>query len=126
SATPVNPSPTNTPEPMPTLAYSTYFGSWERDSIEAIGKDAAGNIYVAGTTFDIDFNYGDIMVAKFPPDGQTLLWRRLIGGTTIHYGSAPSVDAAGNATVAGIATSFDYPTLNPIQATHLGGTYDAV
>jgi hypothetical protein len=126
SPTPANPTPTNTPAPMPTLAYSTYFGSWERDSIDAIGRDAAGNIYVAGTTFDIDINYGDIMVAKFTPDGQTLLWRRLIGGTRIDYGYALAVDAAGNATVAGIATSFDYPTLNPIQATHRGGIYDAV
>ena len=126
SATPANPSPTSTPNPLPTLAYSTYFGSWERDSIEAIGQDAAGNIYVAGTTFDVDFNYGDIMVAKFTPDGQTLLWRRLLGGTRIDYGYALAVDAAGNATVAGIATSFDYPTLNPVQPTHGGGIYDAV
>jgi hypothetical protein len=126
STTPVSPTPTNTPIPMPILAYSTYFGSWERDSIDAIGKDAAGNIYVAGTTFDVDFNYGDIMVAKFTPNGQTLLWRRLIGGTRIDYGYALSVDAAGNATVAGIVTSIDYPTLNAIQPTHHGGIYDAV
>jgi hypothetical protein len=126
SPTPANPTPTNTPIPMPSIAYSTYFGSWERDSIEAIGKDAAGNIYVAGTTFDVDFYYGDIYVAKFTPDCQTLLWRRLIGGTRIDYGYALSVDAAGNATVAGLATSFDYPTLNPIQPTHRGGIYDAV
>src|SRR6476659_2565942 len=66
------------------------------------------------------------MVAKFTPDGQTLLWRTLIGGTRIDYGYALSVDAAGNATVAGIATSFDYPLLNPIQATHAGGIYDVV
>jgi hypothetical protein len=126
SPTPVNPTPTLTPDPQLTLIYSTYFGSWERDSIEAIGQDAAGNIYVAGTTFDVDFNYGDIMVAKFTPDGQTLLWRKLIGGTRIDYGYALAVDAAGNATVAGIATSFDYPTLNPLQPTHGGGIYDAV
>jgi hypothetical protein len=126
TSTPVNPTPTNTPVPMPTLAYSTYFGSWERDSIDAIGRDATGNIYVAGTTFDIDFNYGDILVAKFTPDGQTLLWRRLIGGTRIDYGYALAVDAAGDATVAGIVTSFDYPTFNPLQPTHHGGIYDTV
>jgi hypothetical protein len=117
---------TNTPVAMPTLAFSTYFGSWERDSIDDIGQDAAGNIYVAGTTFDFDFNYGDIMVAKFTPDCQTLLWRRVIGGTRIDYGYALAVDAAGNATVAGNVTSNDYPTLNPLQANHAGGIYDAV
>lgn len=125
TSTPSNPTPTNTPQPMPTLAYSTYFGTSERDSIEAIGKDAAGDIYVAGTTFEID-NFGDIMAAKFSPDGQTLLWRRVIGGSRLDYGYALAVDAAGNATVAGIATSLDYPTLNAIQPTHHGGIYDGV
>ena len=76
TGTPPTPTatPTGSPTPLPpTLLYSTYFGSLERDSIQDIGKDAAGNIYVMGTTFEHDFNYGDIMVAKFSPDGQTLL-----------------------------------------------------
>ena len=117
---------TSTSIPQPTLLYSSYFSAWERDSIEDIGKDAAGNIYVAGTSFEQDINYGDIRVAKFSPDGQTLLWQRLLGGTRIDYGYALTVDAAGNATVAGIATSNDYPLLNPLQGAHAGGIYDTV
>lgn len=116
---------TASPTP-PTLLYSTYYGSWERDSVEDIGKDAAGNIYVMGTTFQNDINYGDIYVSKFSPDGQNLLYQTILGGTRIDYGYALAVDAAGNATVAGIATSFDYPLLNPIQATHRMGIYDVV
>ncbi len=120
---PVTPSATPIP---PSLLYSTYYGSWERDSIEDIGRDAAGNIYVMGTTFQNDINYGDIEISKFSPDGQNLLYQTILGGTRIDYGYALSVDAAGNATVAGIATSFDYPLVNPLQASHNGGIYDVV
>ncbi|HKP53179.1 MAG TPA: SBBP repeat-containing protein, partial [Chloroflexia bacterium] len=118
-------SPTATPT-SPTLLYSTYYGSFERDSIEDIARDAAGNIYVMGTTFQNDINYGDIYVSKFSPNGQSVLYQTILGGTRIDYGYALSVDAAGNATVAGIATSNDYPLLNPVQATHGGGIYDVV
>jgi hypothetical protein len=124
-----SPTPTSTPSATPvppSLLYSTYYGSWERDSIEDIGKDAAGNIYVAGTTFQSDIYWGDIYVSKFSPNGQNLLYTTILGGTSIDYAYALSVDAAGNATVAGIATSYDYPLLNPMQATHAGGIYDVV
>jgi hypothetical protein len=122
-------TPTATVSPTPTtpaLLYSTYYGSFERDSIDDIAKDAAGNIYVMGTTFQNDIDYGDIWVSKFSPNGQNLLYQRIIGGSRIDYGYALAVDAAGNATVAGIATSFDYPLLNPIQGSHAGGIYDVV
>jgi hypothetical protein len=117
--------PTATPT-SPTLLYSTFYGSWERDSIQDVGKDAAGNIYVMGTTFQNDINYGDIYVSKFSPNGQSLLYQYIFGGTRIDYGYALAVDAAGNATVAGIATSNDYPLLNPLQSTHNLGIYDVV
>ena len=122
-------TPTNTPTATanpPTLLYSTYFGSFERDIIEDVAQDAAGNIYVMGTTFQNDINYGDLWLAKFSPNGQQLIYQRIIGGTRIDYGYALAVDAAGNATIAGIATSFDYPLLNPIQAQHNRGIYDVV
>jgi hypothetical protein len=110
----------------PSLLYSTYYGSFERDSIQDVGKDAAGNIYVMGTTFQRDIDYGDIIVSKFSPNGQNLLYEVILGGTRIDYGYALAVDAAGNATVAGIATSNDYPLLNPLQSTHHLGIYDVV
>jgi hypothetical protein len=120
-------TPTGSPTPLPpTLLYSTYFGSFERDSIQDVGQDGAGNIYVMGTTFEQDIDYGDIYVAKFSPDGHTLLYRTILGGTRIDYGYGLSVDTAGNVTAVGIATSFDYPTVNAIQPTHRGGIYDGV
>ena len=118
------PSPTATATP-PTLLYSTYYGSFERDSIDDIAQDAAGNIYVMGTTFQQDINYGDLYVSKFTPNGQQLLWTQIVGGTRIDYGYALAVDPAGNVTIGGLATSFDYPLLNPIQSQHAGG-YDGV
>ncbi|HUS15168.1 MAG TPA: SBBP repeat-containing protein, partial [Chloroflexia bacterium] len=123
------PTATATPQATPTtpaLLYSSYYGSFERDSIEDIGRDAAGNIYVMGTTFENDIYYGDINVAKFSPDGHTLLYQTILGGSRIDYGYAIAVDAAGNATVAGLATSFDYPVVNALQPTHAGGVYDVV
>ena len=67
---------------------------------------------------------GDIYITKFSPNGQNVLYQTILGGSSVDRGYALSVDAAGNATVAGIATSFDYPLLNPIQASHAGGIYD--
>jgi hypothetical protein len=126
-ATPGTPSatPTATTTP-PALLYSTYFSSFERDILEDVARDAAGNIYVMGTTFQNDIDYGDLWLAKFSPDGQQLIYQRIVGGTRIDYGYALAVDAAGNATIAGIATSFDYPLLNPIQSQHNLGIYDVV
>jgi S-layer homology domain/Beta-propeller repeat len=129
TGTPPTPTatPTGSPTPLPPiLLYSTYYGAWERDSIQDIGRDAAGNIYVMGTTFQQDIDYGDIYVAKFSPDGHTLLYRTILGGTRIDYGYGLSVDAAGNATAVGIATSFDYPVVNAIQPNHALGIYDGV
>jgi hypothetical protein len=128
------PSPTpQTPTPVPTatstppsLLYSTYYGSYERDSIEDIGEDAAGNIYVMGSTFQNDINFGDIYVAKFSPNGQQLLWQQIVGGSRVDYGYGMAVDPAGNVTVGGIATSFDYPLMNPLQSQHGLGGYDGV
>jgi hypothetical protein len=122
-------TPTNTPTATatpPTLLYSTYYGSYERDSIVDIGRDAAGNIYVAGTTFQSDIDFGDMYLSKFSPNGQQLIYQTLLGGTRVERAYTLAVDPAGNATVAGVSTSLDYPVLNPLQANHAGGAYDVV
>ena len=51
-----------------TILYSTYWGSWNYDPGQAIGLDAAGNIYVAGYTQSDDFH---------PQRGPIRLGRRL-------------------------------------------------
>ena len=87
--------------------------------------DQAGELVVAGTTLSgnfptsaaaFDHNYtggsnGLIFVTKFSPDGRSLIYSTLVGGTgsegSIFYGMA--VDAQGNAYVSGYSVQADFP-----------------
>src|SRR5579872_3207606 len=120
----------------PALSYSTFLGSTANEAARGIALDAAGNVYIAGSTTSIDLptvsalqpNFsgltasivtGDGFVAKFSPAG-ALLYLTYLGGTRDDGISAIAVDAAGNAYVTGGTTSLDFPTVNPYQA-HFGG-----
>jgi hypothetical protein len=102
----------------PTLTYSTYFGTWARDTNSGIGLDAAGNIYVGGSSYGVDFQYGNIMIAKLSPDGHTVLYTVDFGGSRSEVASAMTVDPAGNLYITGFTNSINYPLLNPFQAAY--------
>jgi|GEM_PF-1455947 len=108
----------------PTLTYSTYFGSDEIDEGNDIAVDPAGNMYVVGATRQDD-DFGDVLVAKFSPNGQTLLFINILGGTRVDYADAVALDGAGNVYVAGAATSGNYPVVNALQPVN-NGSYNAI
>lgn len=122
----------------PTLVYSTFMGGTLGDRGEGIAVDAAGNVYITGSTSSTDFptatpfqaanaGLGDIFVTKINAAGSALVYSTYIGGTTggeAAYGIA--VDAAGNAHITGYTWSTNFPTtVSPYQAAHGGGFYDA-
>jgi uncharacterized repeat protein (TIGR01451 family) len=124
----------------PTLVFSTYLGGTGDDSGSSITRDNAGNIYVAGSTASTAFptvapaystNKGltDIFVTKINSTGTSIIYSTYIGGSGIDRASAITVDASGNAFVAGRVgdTSTDFPTTpGSLATTYRGGDFDGV
>ena len=121
----------------PVLLYSTYLGGSGDDRRGyAIAVDAAGSAYVTGQTQSTNFptanpvqatNGGaaDAFVTKLSAAGSHLLYSTYLGGSNDDLGYGIAVDAAGSAYVTGNTQSTNFPTANPLQATHGGGNYDA-
>ena len=115
------------------LAYSTYLGGSSVDAAGGIAIDFLGNAYVTGHTASTDFlnlrgfqaaNAGsyDAFVTKLNPAGAAVVWSTYLGGTGSDAGYAIAADALGNAYVAGLTQSGDFPMLNPVQNLN-GGAY---
>jgi hypothetical protein len=95
----------------PRVEYSTFLGGTGDESGTRVAVDAAGNVYVTGTTSSPEFpgtppvdrslgDETDAFVAKFSPQG-TLLYSTLVGGTCDDEGNAIAVDPSGNAYITG-------------------------
>lgn len=122
------------------LAFSTYLGGDNNENIEGLGGvalDAAGNMYVVGTTRSTDFPvvnarqtvYGggtsDAFLARIRGNGSALDYATYLGGSADEKGHGVAADAAGNAYVTGETGSSNFPTLDPWQATYGGFISDA-
>jgi len=122
----------------PVLTYSTYIGG-SGDELTApsgtdgIAVDPEGNAYVIGATSSIDFpvtsgalqtsfaggsgSFGcpfnsvsaDAFVTKLNARGDTIVYSTYMGGNDDDCGEGISVDASGNAYVAGETLSTDFP-----------------
>ncbi|HEU4597704.1 MAG TPA: SBBP repeat-containing protein, partial [Pyrinomonadaceae bacterium] len=116
------------------LAYSTYLGGsgTETGFLGDIAVDAAGSLYLGGTSDSKDYpvtpgafqpeaaspdNFfpPDAVVSKLSADGSALLYSTFLGGAGSEFVSALAVDAAGQAHVAGLTDSADFPTRNALQ-----------
>ena len=122
------------------MVYSTYLtgsgGNWNglrSDTAVAVAVDAAGDAYVVGTVFSLDFPFTmsafrvsctesladscgspGVYVLKVAPDGQSLGYSTYVGeGTAAGIG----LDSTGAAWVVGNAGSYHYPFLHAIQST---------
>ncbi|MGB6941189.1 MAG: SBBP repeat-containing protein [Bryobacteraceae bacterium] len=90
------------------LTYSTYL----RDGFapSAIVTDAAGNVYLAGsTTIDRTSSQTSAIVVKLNPTGAQYLYVRTIGGFGSDAATGIAVDGTGNAYLAGTTSSPDFP-----------------
>jgi uncharacterized repeat protein (TIGR01451 family) len=118
------------------LIYSTFVGGEDNDSTEGIAVDSSGNAYITGGTrssgFPVtssgfqSFRAGDTdaYFSKLNSSGSAMLYSTMLGGISTDRGSGVVVDSAGNAYVAGYASSPDFPTQNAFQG-FSGGSFDA-
>ena len=108
-------------DPKIELVYSTYLGGSAFDEGYAIAVDDARSAYVTGRTRSADFpaTHGtlndeeDAFVTKFSPDGQSLVYSTLIGGTGgkgITEAYAIFVSSDGHAYITGVANTSHFPT----------------
>lgn len=111
----------------PARAYSSYLGGAGDDAARALAVDAAGNIFVAGTTYSQPFpgtsgerRDTNAFVAKLDPTGSKLLYSALVGGSDDEQGLALAVDGLGNAWLAGATESSDLPLKNALSTTYHG------
>jgi len=120
----------------PVLSYSTYLGGSGWDEGRGIGVDGSGAVYVTGYTSSTNFptvnpiqganrGYAEAFVTKINASGTVWVYSTYLGGSGNDYGNGIEVDGSGNAYVTGRVISTNFPTVNPIQGTHGGGTYDA-
>lgn len=123
------------------FVYSTYLGGTDFDFATGIALDEKGNAHVAGATSSTaDFpttigafqtttggpahGMGDGFVTKFNKTGTGLVYSTLLGGTDYDQAQGVDVDRDGNAYLAGITFSTDFPTEDAFQPA-IGGDLDA-
>jgi len=125
----------------PMLSYASYLAGSGNDHIgraldngpngtsQGLAVDSAGSVYVAGSTYSIDFptknpyesappakvtgvspgQWPSAFVTKFSPDGSSLAYSTYLGGNGYDYIYAIAVDLSGNAYVTGQTDSPDFP-----------------
>lgn len=111
----------------PVIVFSSYLGGTGTDLATAITTDATGNVLVTGSTTSTDFptsnplqsslgtNGQSVFVTKFDPTGKTLIYSTYLGGSSQALGAASAtggaiaVDANGNAILAGLTSSGNFP-----------------
>ncbi|MFL6208692.1 MAG: carboxypeptidase regulatory-like domain-containing protein [Pyrinomonadaceae bacterium] len=118
------------------VVYSTFLGGSGDEDAYGIAIDGPGNAYVTGyaspgfpttpgaykPTLAIGF---DAFVTKLNPTGSGLVYSTYFGGLNYEECDGITVDAAGNAYVAGITESTDLPTTAGAVQTTNGGGADA-
>jgi hypothetical protein len=116
----------------PQLVYSTYLGGAGIDDIMSIALDDSGNTYIFSTTtssnippvlpYDSTYNGDtDVHIMKLGTATNTIFYSTYLGGDTIENAFEVAVDRFGNAYLAGITTSSDFPAINGYDISHNGG-----
>jgi uncharacterized protein (TIGR03437 family) len=123
------------------VLFASYLGGTGVDAARGAAVDAAGNIYLTGSTNSPDFPLcnalqatagagncpdgyighfpsvcSDAFVTKLSPDGQTLLYSTRLGGALGDSGDAIAVDASGDAMVVGTTASSDFPVVQAAES----------
>ena len=118
----------------PVFVFATYLGGTGTDVITGLTTDAGGNILVTGYTSSTDFptknpeqsalSGQDVFVTKLDPKGKTLIYSTYLGGSAQDLGGAIAVDPSGNAIIAGVTTSSDFPHAGAIVSPNCQINYD--
>lgn len=114
------------------FAYSTYLGGTGGDSVNGLAVGSNGSAYITGGTTSTDLptvnptqgtNGGgvDAFVAQLNAAGSAFLYSTYLGGSNSDTGLAIALDSAGSMYITGRASSTNFPTVNPVQASNGGG-----
>jgi len=117
------------------LIYSTYLGGNDVDQGSSIAVDPGGNAYVTGFTTSTTFptvnaiqpalaGIQNAFVSELNSGGSALVYSTYLGGNSKDLGTGIAVDAFGDAYVAGMTDSSNFPVKNAVQPA-LGGLQNA-
>ena len=110
----------------------SYLGGSNIDQAFALAIDTGGNLYVAGTTYSVDFpvtpgvfqtiNAGgyDAFVAKLSAGGGALVYATYLGGESSDAATTIAVGGVGDVWVGGYTTSTSFPLSGAWQSTEAG------
>lgn len=107
----------------------TILGGLRSDQASGVAIDSAGNVYVSGTTFSIDFptknaaqpqkrgldSFADAFLVKLAPGAASLSYSTYYGGDAYEEGHGVAVDRAGRAVLIGQTSSDDLAVPGAIQ-----------
>jgi hypothetical protein len=123
----------------PVIVYSTFLGGASSDFGQAVAVNAAGEAYVAGRTFSVDFpilsplaggnvyrSSEEAFVTKFNAAGTAIVFSTYIGGHSADAANDIALDAAGNVYVVGRTVSQNFPVTPGAKQTVFGdgGNFD--
>lgn len=127
--------------PAGSIVYSRFLGGSLVDRAKAIAVDAAGRVYITGTTNSADFPVAaafqatlgggyDAFVTKLDATGSLVLYSTYLGGaygsvTLPEEGAGIAVDVSGRAFVCGTTASVNFPVINAAYPAFAGGSTDA-
>jgi hypothetical protein len=108
----------------PAIEYSTYLGGNADDDASAIAVGSDGSAYIGGHLQSPNYpnldpfqqasgTQQDIVVTKFTPSGNALVFYTYVGGGGINEVTALALDASGNAYVTGFTQSANFPPRIP-------------
>jgi uncharacterized repeat protein (TIGR01451 family) len=119
------------------LVFSTLLGGKNNDALNGFGINNAGMFFVIGSTSSPNFpttasafkrtlpaGATNTFVTALQPDGKSLYYSTLLGGSHQTAGLAVAVDPAWNAWVAGNTTDVDYPVTPDAFQPDLKGNSD--
>jgi hypothetical protein len=123
--------------PTGAMVFSTFLGGSGDEHVGGIALDSSRNVYVAGGTMSMNFpvvgaiqssNRGgqETFVTKISASGSSILYSTYLGGNGtagwLEQANGIAVDGSGNAYVAGVTNSANFPVISgAIRTTYNGG-----
>jgi hypothetical protein len=115
------------------LIYSTFLGTSNNMSGQAIQVDSSGDAFIVGSDVQFDLanpieqyagGDGDVVVAEIDPSASTLLMATFLGGQGWEAASGLALDSNGAVYVTGETQSLDFPVTQSAFQTMFGGQTD--
>lgn len=117
------------------IAFCTLLGGSEADAVTDLAVDGGGLLTVVGQTASANFptrnslqpyaGRWDAFVTRFNAQANALLWSTFLGGADDDRALGVALEASGDAMVAGLTASRDWPvTRGAAQASYAGGAAD--